>query len=165
MPRDPRRLTVPLAWRSVDADTSRMALSLKVWLDRTSVRPDVDGPAHLVIEIEASGEPAEGPRPPATTVLAIDVSGSMQGTPIEQVIGEAYELLVDEAMAMERNPDEEAYKVFRKSAMVSKLAMHAPPAASSRGVASSKLLEHTAGKYPEAFIVVLTGQDAASATA
>ena len=70
-----------------------MALSLKVWLDRTSVRPDVGGPAHLVVEIEASGEPDEGPRPPATTVLAIDVSGSMQGTPIEQVIRSVDRLL------------------------------------------------------------------------
>ncbi len=74
-------------------------------------------------------------------------------------LGEAYELLVDEAMAMERTPDQEAYKMFRKSAMVSKLAMHAPPAASSRGVASSKLLEVAAGNYPEAFIVVMNGQD------
>ena len=78
-----------------------------------------------------------------------------EGTPL----GEAYELLVDEAMAMERNPDEEAYKMFRKSTMVSRLAIHAPPAASSRGVASSKLIEHTAGNYPEAFIVVMNGQD------
>src|SRR4029079_4774660 len=38
--------------------------------------------------------------------------------------------------------------------------MHAPAAASSRGVASTKLLEHTAGNYPEAFIVVMNGQDA-----
>ena len=78
-----------------------------------------------------------------------------EGSPL----GEAYELLVDEAMAMERNPDEEAYKMFRKSAMVSKLALHAPPAASARGVASSKLLEVAAGNYPEAFIVVMNGQD------
>ena len=75
-------------------------------------------------------------------------------------LGEAYELLVDEAMAMERKPDAEAYKVFRKSAMASKLAMHAPPAASSRGVASTRLVEHTAGKFPEAYVRVKTGQDA-----
>jgi Ca-activated chloride channel family protein len=75
-------------------------------------------------------------------------------------LGEAYELLVDEAMAMERKPDEEAYAMFRKSAMGSKLAMHAPPAASSRGVASSKLMEHAAGKFPEAYVVVKNGADA-----
>jgi Ca-activated chloride channel family protein len=75
-------------------------------------------------------------------------------------LGEAYELLVDEAMAMERKPDQEAYAMFRKSAVGSRLAMHAPPAASSRGAASSKLLEHTAGNFPEAYIVVKTGHDA-----
>jgi Ca-activated chloride channel family protein len=75
-------------------------------------------------------------------------------------LGEAYELLVDEAMAMERNPDEEAYKLFRKGTMGSKLAMHAPPAASSRSIASSKLLEHTAGKFPEAYIRVKNGAEA-----
>ncbi len=75
-------------------------------------------------------------------------------------LGEAYELLVDEAMAMERKPDEEAYAMFRKSAMGSKLAMHAPPAASSRGVASSKLMEHTAGNFPKAYVVVKNGVEA-----
>jgi Ca-activated chloride channel family protein len=75
-------------------------------------------------------------------------------------LGEAYELLVDEAMAMERKPDAEAYAMFRKSAINSKLAMHAPPAASSRGAASSRLMEHTAGRFPEAYIVVKSGHDA-----
>jgi Ca-activated chloride channel homolog len=70
-----------------------MALSLRVWLDRSSVRPDVEGRAHLVVEIEASGEPVEGPRPPASTVLAIDVSGSMQGPPLDQVIRSVDRLL------------------------------------------------------------------------
>jgi Ca-activated chloride channel family protein len=75
-------------------------------------------------------------------------------------LGEAYELLVDEAMAMERKPVEEAYKMFRKSAMASQLAMHAPPAASTRGVASTRLVEHTAGNYPEAYVRVKTGKEA-----
>src|SRR4051812_30618867 len=70
-----------------------MALSLKVWLDRSSARPDVDARMHLVVELEATGEPMEGQRPPATTVLAIDVSGSMQGTPIDQVIHSVERLL------------------------------------------------------------------------
>ena len=75
-------------------------------------------------------------------------------------LGEAFELLVDEAMAMERKPDEEAYAMFRKSAMGSKLAMHAPPAASTRGVASTRMVEVAAGNYPEAYIRVNTGQEA-----
>jgi len=75
-------------------------------------------------------------------------------------LAEAYELLVDEAMAMERRPDAEAYAKFRKSAVASRVAMEAvrvPAAASSRGPASSRLLEHAAGRYPEAFVVVKTG--------
>lgn len=75
-------------------------------------------------------------------------------------LGEAYELLVDEAMAMERNPGAEAYAVFRKGAVASKLALHAPAAASSRGVASTKLIEHTAGHFPEAYLCIKTGPDA-----
>lgn len=70
-----------------------MALSLKVWLDRGSARPDVAGRSCLVVEIEASGDPVEGERPPATTVLALDVSGSMQGTPLDQVIRSVDRLL------------------------------------------------------------------------
>ncbi|MBX3189457.1 MAG: FHA domain-containing protein [Labilithrix sp.] len=73
-------------------------------------------------------------------------------------LAEAYELLVDEAVAMERRPDAEAYAMFRKSTLGSKLAMQAPP--SSRGAASMKLIEHTAGDYPVAFIVVKSGPDA-----
>lgn len=50
--------------------------------------------------------------------------------------------------------------MFRKSAMASKLAMHAPPAASSRGAASAKLMEHAAGNFPEAYILVRNGSEA-----
>ena len=70
-----------------------MALTLQVLLDRTSVRPDVAATLHLVVEIAAAGEPVEAARPPATTVLAIDVSGSMQGDPLDQVIRSVDRLL------------------------------------------------------------------------
>ena len=59
---------------------------------------------------------------------------------------------------MERRPDSEAYARFRKSALASKLAMNAP--ASSRGAASTRMLEHTAGDFPEAYIVVKNGPGA-----
>ena len=62
------------------------SLSLTVWMDRSSFRPDVPGRAHVVIELEGTGVPTAGARPPSTTMLALDVSGSMQGTPIEQVV-------------------------------------------------------------------------------
>lgn len=73
----------------------------------------------------------------------------------ESPLGEAHALLVDEAMAMDRNPPPEAYEIFRKSALASRLAVQAPM--SSRGVASTKLLEVSAGKYPEAFLVIRKG--------
>ena len=74
-------------------------------------------------------------------------------------LGEAYELVLDEAMAMERNPDAEQYEMFRKAAMESKLAA-VPPPPSSRGVFSAQLLESSAGQFPKAELVVLTGPNA-----
>jgi Ca-activated chloride channel family protein len=71
-----------------------MSLALRTWVDRVSVRPDVDAKLHLVVEIEASGDPVEGPRPPGATILALDVSGSMQGTPIDQVV-RSVDLILD----------------------------------------------------------------------
>lgn len=76
-------------------------------------------------------------------------------------LADAYELLVDEAMAFERRPSAEQYANFRKSALASKLAAPAPPPSkTARGPASSRLLEHTAGNYPEAYIVVKNGKGA-----
>jgi hypothetical protein len=68
-------------------------------------------------------------------------------------LAEAYEQLVDEAAAMDRRPSAEAYKQFRKTAVASRLGM-APPPSSSHGPASSRMLEMTAGDYPEAYLVV-----------
>jgi len=76
-------------------------------------------------------------------------------------LADAYELLVDEAMAFERRPSAEQYANFRKSAVASKLAAPMPPPSkTARGPASSRLLEHTAGDYPEAYITVKTGPHA-----
>ena len=73
-------------------------------------------------------------------------------------LADAYELLVDEAMAFERRPSAEQYANFRKSAIGSKLAAPMPPPSkTARGPASSRLLEHTAGDYPEAYVVVKDG--------
>ena len=76
-----------------------MALKLDTWLDVGSLRPEVGGKAHLVIEVSADearmDDGAEQARPPATTVLAIDVSGSMHGDPLDHVVrsGESLWLL------------------------------------------------------------------------
>ncbi|MBS2012183.1 MAG: VWA domain-containing protein [Deltaproteobacteria bacterium] len=76
-------------------------------------------------------------------------------------LADAYELLVDEAMAFERRPSAEQYANFRKSAIGSKLAAPAPPPSkTARGPASSRFLELTAGSYPEAYIVVKSGRNA-----
>jgi Ca-activated chloride channel family protein len=71
-------------------------------------------------------------------------------------LAEAYELLVDEAMAFERRPSPEAYAAFRKATVGSKLAAVVPSAAKSRGDASQKLIEHVAGDCPEAWLVAMT---------
>ncbi len=78
-----------------------MPLSLRVFVDRTSAKPDVDATLQLVVELEATGQPVEGARPPQTTVLALDVSGSMQGTPIDQVI-RSVDLILDALRPIDR---------------------------------------------------------------
>jgi Ca-activated chloride channel family protein len=72
-------------------------------------------------------------------------------------LAEAYELLVDEAMAFERRPDAEAYAAFKKATVNSKLAASVPSAARSRGDASQKLIEHVAGNCPKAWLVEVGG--------
>jgi Ca-activated chloride channel homolog len=71
-----------------------MPLALRAWLDATSARPGKEARAHLVVELEASGAPVEGLRPSAATVLAVDVSGSMNGAPLTQVV-RSVDMLVD----------------------------------------------------------------------
>lgn len=75
------------------------------------------------------------------------------GTPL----AEAYELLVDEAMAFERRPSAEQYAAFRKATVNSKLAVVVPKEAKSRGDASQKLIEHVAGDRPPAWLVAIAG--------
>jgi Ca-activated chloride channel homolog len=75
------------------------------------------------------------------------------GTPL----AEAYELLLDEAMAFERRPSAEAYAAFKKATVGSRLAAPVPSQAKSRGDASQKLIEHVAGDCPEAWLVGGTG--------
>ena len=74
------------------------------------------------------------------------------GTPL----AEAFELLLDEAMAFERRPSPEAYATFRKTTM-SKVGAVVPRGARSRGAVSQRLLEHVAGDLPEAWLVLTDG--------
>src|SRR6476646_1550423 len=66
-----------------------MGLAVSVRLDLRSIRPNVASRAHLVIALHATPDDAQRwrePRAPSRTVLALDVSGSMQGEPLAQVI-------------------------------------------------------------------------------
>lgn len=78
-----------------------MPLALSVWLDRSSLRPDEDGRCAVAVELAASGAPVEGARPPARTILALDVSASMKGEPLEHVIRSVDRLL--DALGGERD--------------------------------------------------------------
>jgi len=69
-------------------------------------------------------------------------------------LAEAYELLVDEAMAFARVPSAEEYGRFRKQAVASKLGTSAPEGARMRGSASTRFIEQTAGDLPEAVLVI-----------
>jgi Ca-activated chloride channel family protein len=61
-------------------------LGLSVGLDERGLPPGVQTRVHLVAEITALASGVERARPPLSVVLAVDVSGSMAGPPIEQVI-------------------------------------------------------------------------------
>src|SRR5688572_20709147 len=71
-----------------------MSLALSAWIDRSSLRPDCDGRCSIAVELIASGTPSSGTRRSSRTVLALDVSASMQGEPLAQVI-RSVELLLD----------------------------------------------------------------------
>jgi uncharacterized protein YegL len=63
-----------------------MPITLKSWLDRSSVRPQGESKVTAVFEIAAHGTGPESVRPRARTVLALDVSRSMKGQPLAHVI-------------------------------------------------------------------------------
>ncbi len=62
------------------------ALGLALALDERGLSPAATTRLHLVAEISAEAEGVERARPPLTVVLAVDVSGSMHGPPLEQVV-------------------------------------------------------------------------------
>lgn len=61
-------------------------LALTLGLDERGFPPGAATRVHLVAEVTATGAGVERDRPPLSVVLAVDVSGSMAGPPIEQVI-------------------------------------------------------------------------------
>jgi len=68
-------------------------LSHRVLTDREAIDPTVESRVFVVCEVTAKGDAVERARPALDTMLAIDVSGSMQGPPIEHVITSAERLV------------------------------------------------------------------------
>lgn len=63
-----------------------MPITLQTWLDRTSIRPHANSELSAVFEIAAHGSGIESARARARTIMALDISGSMQGAPLAHVI-------------------------------------------------------------------------------
>jgi Ca-activated chloride channel family protein len=61
-------------------------LTARFTADRPAVDPTKENRLFVVAELTAKGDGVERERAPLDAVLALDVSGSMQGPPIEQVI-------------------------------------------------------------------------------
>jgi Ca-activated chloride channel family protein len=62
------------------------ALALTLGLDERGLLPAATTRLHLVAEVSAVAPGIERARPPLAVVLAVDVSGSMHGPPLEQVV-------------------------------------------------------------------------------
>jgi hypothetical protein len=70
------------------------------------------------------------------------------------VLAEAYEQLVDEAVAYERKPGADEYSEMRKTTMGVRFTASAPESARDRGPVSRRFIEEIAGDMPEAYLVV-----------
>lgn len=73
---------------------SEEILALRALLERSSIRPGTRQETHLAVELTAVGAPLDTARPALSVVFVLDVSGSMQGQPLEQVI-RSVEMLID----------------------------------------------------------------------
>lgn len=92
-----------------------MPLELSVWVDRSCLRSDQEGRCSIAIELAASGAPLEGRRPAARTVLALDVSASMKGEPLAQVI-RSVDRILDALDGGESATDEVGIVAFSENA-------------------------------------------------
>lgn len=70
------------------------------------------------------------------------------------ILAEAYEQLVDEAVAYERAPGLDEYREMRKTTMGLRLTASAPESARDRGPMSRRFVEEIAGNMPEAYLVI-----------
>src|SRR4051794_5722848 len=62
------------------------ALGLALALDERGFHPASKARVRLVAEVSARAPGVERSRPPLSVILAVDVSGSMQGPPLEHVV-------------------------------------------------------------------------------
>ena len=98
--------------RSGGAIVGVMSLGLSLWVDRSSLRPDREGRCSLAVDLAATGSAAiEGRRPAARTILALDVSASMEGEPLAHVIRS-----VDRLLDALREEDEVGIVAFSENA-------------------------------------------------
>src|SRR5690349_18401397 len=86
-------------------------LALSLALDVRGLQPDKPQKAHLVADVRALAAGIERERPPMSLVFAIDVSGSMAGPPIEQVI-----LSIDQIIGLLEPRDRVAVVAFSEGA-------------------------------------------------
>ena len=87
------------------------ALGLTLALDERGLAPGTIARLHLVAEIAAIGPGVERDRPPLSLVLAVDISGSMVGPPLEQVIQS-----IDRLLALLEPTDQIGVVAFSDSA-------------------------------------------------
>lgn len=76
-------------------------------------------------------------------------------------LADAYELLLDEAMAMERKPSMEDYQRFRKTQMAASLLTEGSSVIAPRSVTvqSKAVMAGIAGNYPKAHLLILDGPE------
>ena len=67
-------------------------ITLETWVDHGSIRPDEAVTVTAAVALKARA-PARTTRPPLRTVLALDVSTSMRGTPLAHVVSSVERLL------------------------------------------------------------------------
>lgn len=76
-------------------------------------------------------------------------------------LADAYDVMLDEAMAMERKPNMEDYQRFRRTSLTSSLATEAPPSLAPRSmtIQSRTIMTSVAGSFPKAYLEIVGGPD------
>ena len=70
----------------LSSPTPGETLQLRALLERSSLRPGLTDTLHLLVDVTAVGAPVDAVRQALSVVFVLDVSGSMAGEPIAQVV-------------------------------------------------------------------------------